>query len=171
MNAINKFTDWLSKAPPWVLGSGHSFCTVLTMCAHHFRCPYALCVQIYNTSVSYYTLKIMLLCGFHWHSRCSIWDFYIYFMHFQVVYREFLYPISTKCDQIQWEMVDSNINQQYSTCSCLFLHIFTSFVMCDIHHWNGFDWIRQSGYGTDVCLHYTLNDIMLQNTFFTFLLL
>ena len=44
----------------------------------------------------------------------------------------------------QWEMVHSNINQQHNTHSCLFLHIFTGFVICDIHQWNGFDWLRQS---------------------------
>ena len=140
----NKFSDWLFQVPPWVLGSGHSFCTVLAMCVHHSRCPYTFCVKIYNISMIILLLKIILLCGFHWHSRCSILDFYIYFMHFHVVYREFLYPISTKCDQIQWEMVYSNINQEYNTHSCLFLHIFTSFVTCDINQWNGFDWFRQS---------------------------
>ena len=27
----------------------------------------------------------MLLCGFHWHSRYSIWDFYIYFINFTTI--------------------------------------------------------------------------------------
>ena len=66
-------TDWLSQAPPWVLDSGPSFCTVLAMCAHHFRCLYILCVKIYSISMVIQSLKIMLLCGFHWHSRYSIW--------------------------------------------------------------------------------------------------
>ena len=43
-----------------------------------------------------------------------------------------------------WDMVHSNINQQYSTRSCLFLHIFTGFVKCDIHQWKGFVWFSQS---------------------------
>ena len=47
--------------------------TVLAMCVHHFRCPYTLCVKIYNISMIIQSLKIMLLCGFHWHSRYSIW--------------------------------------------------------------------------------------------------
>ena len=63
----------MSKAPPWVLGSGPSFCTVLAMCAHHFRHPYTLCVKIYNISMIIQSLKIILLCDFHWHSRYSIW--------------------------------------------------------------------------------------------------
>ena len=62
----------------------------------------------------------------------------------------------------QWDMVHSNINQEYSIHSCLFLHIFTGYVTStsemaligSVNH----------GYGTDACLHYTLNDIMLQMT-------
>ena len=45
--------------------------------------------------------------------------------------------------QMNLKLVHSNINQQYSTHSCLFLHIFTSLLMCDIHQWNGFDWFSQ----------------------------
>ena len=60
--------EFMSQAPHWVLGSGPSFCTVLAMCAHHFRRPYTLCVKIYNISMVIQSLKIMLLCGFHWHS-------------------------------------------------------------------------------------------------------
>ena len=100
----NSLIRW-SRCPPWVLGSGSIFCTVLPMCTYHFRHPYTFCVKIYNILTSYYTLKIMLLCGFYWHSRYSIWDFHIYFMHFCMVYREFLYPISTKCDQISCRLV------------------------------------------------------------------
>ena len=65
--------EFMSRVPPRVLGSGPSFCTVLAMCAHHFRCPYTLCVKIYNISMIIQSLKIILLCGFHWHSRYSIW--------------------------------------------------------------------------------------------------
>ena len=44
-------------------------------------------------------MKIMLICGLHWHSRYSIVDFYIVLMHFRVVYREFLWPICNDCVQ------------------------------------------------------------------------
>ena len=53
----------MSQVPPWVLGSGLSFCSVLAMCAHHFRHPYTLCVKIYSISMIIQSLKIMLLCG------------------------------------------------------------------------------------------------------------
>ena len=45
------------------------------------------------------TTHIMLICGLHWHSRYSIVDFYIYFMHCHVVYREFLWLICNYCVQ------------------------------------------------------------------------
>ena len=44
-------SDWMLPAPLLLLGSGPSFCTVLAMCAHLFRCPYTLCVQISNISM------------------------------------------------------------------------------------------------------------------------
>ena len=92
-------SDWMLPAPLLLLGSGPSFCTVLAMCAHLFRCPYTLCVQICNISMWYNSMKIMLICGLHWHSRYSIVDFYIVLLHFRVVYRDLLWPTSTKCDQ------------------------------------------------------------------------
>ena len=92
-------SDWMLPAPLLLLGSGPSFCTVLAMCAHLFRCPYTLYVQIYNISMWCNWMKIMLICGLHWHSRYSIVDFYIVLMHFRVVYRDLLWPTSTKCDQ------------------------------------------------------------------------
>ena len=62
-------SDWMVYHTPWFLGSGHSVDSVLAMCAHllgshmHFM-PKSI--------ISYYR-KIMLLCGFHWHFRYSIW--------------------------------------------------------------------------------------------------
>ena len=44
-------SDWMLPVPLLLLGSGPSFCTVLAMCAHLFRCPYTLCVQISNISM------------------------------------------------------------------------------------------------------------------------
>ena len=92
-------SDWMLPVPLLLLGSGPSFCTVLAMCAHLFRCPYTLCVQIYNISMWNNSMKIMLICGLHWHSRYSIVDFYIVLLHFRVVYRDLLWPTSTKCGQ------------------------------------------------------------------------
>ena len=53
-------SDWMLPAPLLLLGSGPSFCTVLAMCAHLFRCPYTLCVQISNISMWNNSMKIML---------------------------------------------------------------------------------------------------------------
>ena len=92
-------SDWMIPVPFLLLGSGPAFCTVLAMCAHLFRRPYTLCVQIYNISMWNNSMKIMLICGLHWHSRYSIVDFYIVLMHFRVVYREFLWPICNDCVQ------------------------------------------------------------------------
>ena len=72
----NEFiTNSLISCPrcPLSPGSGYSFCTVLAICAHHFRHPYTLCVKMYNISMIIQSLKNMLLCGFHWHSRYTIW--------------------------------------------------------------------------------------------------
>ena len=90
---------WMLPVPSLLLGSGPSFYTVLAMCAHLFRCPYTLCVQIYNISMLNKLMKIMLICGLHWHSRYSIVDFYIVLLHFRVVCRDLLWPTSTKCGQ------------------------------------------------------------------------
>ena len=90
-------SDWMLPAPLLLLGSGQSFCTVLAMCAHLFRHPYTLCVQISNISMWTTLMKMMLICGLHWHSRYSIVDFYIVLLHFRVVYRDLLWPTSTKC--------------------------------------------------------------------------
>ena len=70
---MNSITHPLIGCPRCFLDSGPSFCTVLAMYAHDFRCPYTLCVKIYSISKIIQSLKIMLLCGFHWHSRYSIW--------------------------------------------------------------------------------------------------
>ena len=58
--------------PPWFLGPGHSVDSVLAMCAHplgdhmHFM-PKS--IYFFNPAL----LRIMPICGFHWHSRYSIW--------------------------------------------------------------------------------------------------
>ena len=103
-------SDWMLPAPLLLLGSGPSFCTVLAMCAHLFRCPYTLCVQISNISMWNNSMKIMLICGLHLHSRYSIVDFYIVLLHFRVVYRDLLWPTSTKCVQTLLKLVYFNRN-------------------------------------------------------------
>ena len=94
--------EFMSQVPPWVLGSGPSFCTVLAMCVHHFRHPLTLCVKIYSISMIIQSLKIMLLCGFHLYSRHSIWISTFVLLHLCVVYREFLWPIITRCGHMSW---------------------------------------------------------------------
>ena len=164
-------TDWPSQVPPWVLDSGPSFSSVLAMCAHHFRCPYTLCVKIYNISMVIQSLKIMLLCGFHWHSRYSIWISTFVLMHFRVVCREFLYPISAKYDQI-W-LVSSLVHGTWFTVTLInsTAHVHAYFCIFLLVYWFVTSTSEMAlfgsvnlGHGTDACLHYTLNDIMLQMT-------
>ena len=66
-------SDWMAyHVPPWFLGSGHSVDFVLAMCAHplgnhmHFM-PKS--IYFINPALQ----RIMPICGFHWHSRYSIW--------------------------------------------------------------------------------------------------
>ena len=98
-------------------GLGHYSVLWLTMCAHLFRHPYTLCVQISNISMWNNSMKIMLICGLHWHYRYSIVDFYIVLLHFCVVYRDLLWPTSTKCVQTLLKLVYFNRNSLYTSCS------------------------------------------------------
>ena len=70
---VAKKLTWIAPVPPWFLGIGSSFWYVLAMCAYHIKHPYALSVKIYSISITFDKQKIMLLCGFYWHSRYSIW--------------------------------------------------------------------------------------------------
>ena len=55
----------------------------------------------------------MQLCGFHCISGYSICILVIFpcifisLKHYRVVYKEFLWPTSTKCDQMSWQLVNS----------------------------------------------------------------
>ena len=106
-------SDWMLSVPLLLLGSGSSFCTVLAMCAHLFRCPYTLCVQIYNISMWYNSMKIMLICGLHWHSRYSIMDFYIVLLHFHVFCRDLLWPTNISRNSLY-----TSRSSQYSVILC-----------------------------------------------------
>ena len=58
--------------PPWFLGSGHSVDSVLAMCAH----PLGNDMHFMPKSIYFISpalQRIMPICGFHWHSRYSIW--------------------------------------------------------------------------------------------------
>ena len=58
--------------PPWFLGSGHSVDSVLAMCAH----PLGNHMHFIPKSIYFFNpalQRIMPICGFHWHSRYSIW--------------------------------------------------------------------------------------------------
>ena len=59
-------------AAPLFLGPGHSVDSVLAMCAHPLMFICILCQNLYHLFITA-SLKIMLLCGLHWHSRYSIW--------------------------------------------------------------------------------------------------
>ena len=67
-------------ASPWFLGSGHSVDFVLAMCAHplgnHMLCM-PKSIYFFNPALQ----RIMPICGFHWHSRYSIWIFTFVLLH------------------------------------------------------------------------------------------
>ena len=82
---VNKFTpdlsDWIAYHTPlipwfWVF----SWLGASNVCTP-FRHSYAFYAKIYNIYSSQYHRKIMLLCGFHWHSRYSIWISTFVLMH------------------------------------------------------------------------------------------
>ena len=60
---------------PLFLGSGYSVDFVLTMCAQPLGIHMHCVLKFIIFSTSHLTLKILFLCGFHWHSRYSIWIF------------------------------------------------------------------------------------------------
>ena len=73
----------------------------------------------------------MQLCGFHciiWYSTCILViipiNFDCFFLHYHVVYREFLWPRSTKWVQTLIFQVDIIINSLYIKCSSLFCVFF-----------------------------------------------
>ena len=67
------FSDWIAYCAPLIPW----FWTFSCLCASNvctpFRYSYAFYAKIYNICWYQYHRKIMLLCGFHWHSRYSIW--------------------------------------------------------------------------------------------------
>ena len=82
---VTEFTqdlsDWIAYHTPliswfWVF-SGLCASNVCTP----FRHSYAFYAKIYNICSSDYCMKKMLLCGFHWHSRYSIWISTFVLMH------------------------------------------------------------------------------------------
>ena len=65
-------SDCMAYCAPWFLGSGHSVDSVLAMCAH----PLGIHMHFMPKSIYLFIpawLRIMPICGFHWHSRYSIW--------------------------------------------------------------------------------------------------
>ena len=65
-------SDWMVYSTPLIPGSGHSVDSVLAMCAH------PLGIHMHFMPKSIHLIKpalqrIMPICGFHWHSRYSIW--------------------------------------------------------------------------------------------------
>ena len=149
---------------PWVLDSGPSLCTMLAMCAHHFRCPYTLCVKIYNVSMIIQSLKIMLLCGFHWHSRYSIWISTFVLLHC-------MWFTGSSCGQQLPSVVRYHDNWLISSFINSTTHVHAYFCISLLVLWYVTSTREMAligsvnhGYGTDECLHYTLNDIMLQMT-------
>ena len=150
--------------PPWVLGSGPSFCTVLAMCAHHFRHPYTLSVKIYNISMIIQSLKIMLLCGFHWHSRYSIWISTFVLLHC-------MWFTGSSYSQQLLSVVRCHDNWLTSSFISSTTHVHAYFYIFLLALWHVTSTSEMAlfgsvnlGHGTNACLHYILNDIMLQMT-------
>ena len=66
-------SDWMPYHTPLIPW----FWAFSWLCASNvctpFRHSYAFDAKIYNICLYQYHRKIMLLCGFHWHCRYSIW--------------------------------------------------------------------------------------------------
>ena len=77
----NKSADWLFSAPLcfWALGYHSTICwqCVYTILGVHICSLFKFIVD--SISLSYNSLKIMLLYDLHWHSTYSMVDVYIYF--------------------------------------------------------------------------------------------
>ena len=114
--------------------------------------------------IIFQSLKIMLLCGFHWHSRYSIWISTFVLLHcvwFKGSSCGQQLPSVVRC-HYHW-LISSFINSTTHVHAyfCIFLLVLwcvTSTsemaLIGSVNH----------GFGTDAYLHYTLNDIMLQMT-------
>ena len=80
MNSTQILSDWMSLSPLLFQDFSPSLDLVLAMCAHHLG-SYTLCVI---NSIYFHTtlqaMKIMLICGFHLHSRYSIGISIYYFI-------------------------------------------------------------------------------------------
>ena len=139
------------------------------MCAHHFRCPYTLCVKICNISMTIQSLKIMLLCGFHWYSRYSIWISTFVLLHcmwFTWSSCGQQLPSVVRCHD-NW-LISSFINSttHVHAYSCIFLLVLWNVTSTSEMTLIG---SANDGYGTDACLHYTLNMLQMTQVFiFTF---
>ena len=80
--------------------------------------------------------KLVIIChmqlyGFHCISGYSICIFVIFpcifisLKYYRVVYRKFLWPTSTRCDQMSWQLVNSIKNSLNTKCS---LHFSVNFI-------------------------------------------
>ena len=90
------------------------------------------------------SLKIMLLCGLHWHSRYSIWISTFVLLHC-------VWFTGSSCGQQLPSVVISHDNWLISSFINSAAHVhayfyifFAGSVKCDIHQCNGFDWFSQS---------------------------
>ena len=150
--------------PPWVLDNGPSFCTVLAICADHFRHPYTLCVKIDNISMIIQSLKIILLCGFHWHSRYSILISTFVLLHC-------MWFTGSSCGKQLPSVVKCHDNWLISPLINSTTHVH-AYLCIFLLVWDMWQSTREMAlidsanpsYGIDTCLHYTLNDIMIQMT-------
>ena len=95
MNSTQIFLIGCSQRPPCSWGLGHHS----VLCWQCVHTSLGIHIHYVFKLVILQAMKIMLICGLHWHSRYSIVDFYIVLMHFRVVYRDLLWPTSTKCGQ------------------------------------------------------------------------
>ena len=118
--------------PPWFLGSGHSVDSVLAMCAHplgnhmHFM-PKSM--YFINPALQ----RIMPTCGFHWHSRYSIWISTFVLLHCMWIPREFLWPQTVIFNNISWKLVYCIKNSLNAKCS---LYLLINFIfLCISSNW------------------------------------
>ena len=110
------------------------------------------------------SLKIMLLCGFHWHSRYSIWISTFVLMHCG-------WFTWSSCGQQLPSVVICHDHWLISTFISSTTHVHAYFYIFLLVLWYVTSTSEMAlfgsvnlGHGTDECLHYTLNDIMPQMT-------
>ena len=145
----------------WTVGLHSALCW---QCVHIISGAHIHSVKIYSISMIIQSLKIMLLCSFHWHSSYSIWISTFVLLHC-------VWFTGSFYGQQLLSVVKCYDNWLISTFISSTTHIHAYFCIFLLVLWHVTSTSAMAlfgsvnlGHGTDACLHYTLNDIMPQMT-------